>query len=161
MKCTCILISSNPDRLCPLELTRRHVGSRGRTSERTGPRCRGQLRPGSRRPLMPKLTDNPCTEDLCPWSSSLSLRDCGVNGQNTRGILPQVFAIHPNAPGAMMSNDVKLGCHRLLLLLSLPDRGTHPRSEAAKAFKTACLPSSVEHRSWQSRRAGCSEPSPM
>jgi hypothetical protein len=61
--------------------------------------------------LLAELADNPRAEDPGSCPSRLSLRHGGIDGRNTGVILPTVFAIYPDAPGAMMSNDVKIGCH--------------------------------------------------
>jgi hypothetical protein len=62
-------------------------------------------------PLPAELADNPGAEDPGSRLGCLSLRHGGIDGRNTRAILPTVFAIHPDTPGAMMSNDLKIGCH--------------------------------------------------
>jgi hypothetical protein len=67
-----------------------------------------------RMPLMAECVRDPRAEDLGPCSGCLGLDHCGIDGGDPGRVFPMVFAIHPDTPGAVMSNDVELGCHQLI-----------------------------------------------
>jgi hypothetical protein len=116
-------------------------------------------------PLEVKLANYALAEDAGVLAGLLSPGYSAANGGFSRRILAAMFAVDPCPPGPVMMNDVDFARHDThsfeAQVRPIALRGVAAPLISVRDVRIACLPSSLEHRLSQSRREGCSEPSPV